>query len=78
MATVELTELISNDIKCQCNKCNKVFTYTEVKRIEELIYNIKTIKPVCPYCNNSFTNIDDVALSYFDKFLHVNTDERLF
>ena len=78
MASKELTELITEDIKCQCNKCYKVFTYKDIKRIKTKIYGVETEKPVCPYCENSFTNIDDLTLDYFTKHLYINSDERLF
>lgn len=78
MASRELAELIAEDIKCQCNKCNKTFTYKEVKRIKTKIYGIEVKKPVCPYCEHTFTNIDEAAFDYFEKHLYVNNDERLF
>lgn len=78
MTSRELADLIAEDIKCQCNKCRKTFTYKDIKRINTNMYGIKVIKPVCPYCESSFTNIDNATIKYFEKYLYINNDERMF
>lgn len=74
----ELRRIIKEDIQCQCSKCNATFSYGEVIREQETTYGIKNIKTVCPECKGAFSIVDENTLSYFDKYLNVNNDNRLF
>ena len=51
----------------QCGHCGKVFYLQERKKKIKMLYGIKTIENVCPYCENvGITRLKDI--NFLNKF----------
>lgn len=59
-----------------CNRCHKVFKYSDAKVIYRKMYGINISEKRCPECESTFRAVE--LPNELDSYLYVNHDERYY